>query len=89
MASGAGGIGPVFAEEDPVVDFVSLPLHPFKEPFEANEFSFPVEQNIFLMSKKFLKRFLGWDLVPPAGLPQVVIKFFIGGRVPGGKGFFF
>jgi hypothetical protein len=33
VASRAGSIGSIFAEKDPVMDFISLPLHPFKEPF--------------------------------------------------------
>ena len=41
------------------------------------------------MRKKFFKRFLGWNFVSPAGLPQVFIKLFIGRCVPGGKGSFF
>jgi hypothetical protein len=40
------------------------------------------------MRKKFFKGLLDWNFVPPAGLPQVFIKLFIGRCVPRSKGFF-
>jgi hypothetical protein len=68
-AKWTGGIGSIFAKKDPVMDFISLPLHPFKEPFKTDKLSFPVKQNIFLMGEKFFKRFLDWNSMTPTGLP--------------------
>jgi hypothetical protein len=69
MANRARGVSSIFAEKNPVVDFVPLSLHPFKEPFETYELSFPMEQNLFLVLPKFFKRFLDWNSMSPAGLP--------------------
>ena len=33
VAGGAGSIGAIFAEKDPVMDFIPLSLHPFEESF--------------------------------------------------------
>jgi hypothetical protein len=38
------------------------------------------------MGKKVVKGLLGWNLVPPAGIPQIFIELFISGRVPRSEG---
>ncbi len=89
MTGGAGGIGPVFAEKDPVMDFISLSLHPFEESFQANKFPFSVEKNLFLFGLKFFKRFLNRNSMPAASFPEIFVKILISGCVPGSKGFLF
>jgi hypothetical protein len=85
LASRAGGIGSIFTEKDPVMDFISLPLHPIKKPFQANEFPFPVKKDIFLIRKKFRKRFLSWNSISAAGIIEIFIKIFVAGCVPGSE----
>ena len=87
VADRAGGIGSEFAEKDPVVDLVTLSLHPIKEPFETDEFSLSVQEDLLLIRREFFKGFLSRDPVSLAGLPQIIVEVLIGGRIPGSKGF--
>ena len=86
MASRAGGISSIFAEKDPIMDFISFPLHPIEEPFQANEFPFPMKKDIFLTGKKLCKRFLSWNSISAASLIQILVEIFIGRCIPGCKG---
>jgi hypothetical protein len=89
VADKAGSVGAVFAQEDTIVDFVTFPFHPVEEPFQTNEFSFPMKKNFLLSRAEFFKGFLDWDLVFPASLPQGVVKFLVGWCVPRSEGLLF
>ena len=64
VADRAGSIGPEFAEKDPVVDLVTLSLHPIEEPFQADELSLSIEKNLLLVGREFFEGFLSGDPVP-------------------------
>lgn len=85
MTGGAGRIGPVFAEKDPVMDLISFPFHPIEEALKTDEFSFSINEDLLLLGKEFFKRFLNRDSVPPAGLKEIVIKILMPGCVPGSE----
>jgi hypothetical protein len=86
VTSGARGVSTIFTEKDSVMNFITLSLHPFEKSFQTNKFTFPIKKNFFLVWLKFFKWFLGWDSMAAASVPQVLIKIFISGRVPGSKG---
>jgi hypothetical protein len=86
VASRAGGIGSIFTEKDPVMDFISLSLHPIEEPFQANKFPFSIKKDIFLIWKKFHKRFLSWNSISAAGLIEMLVEIFVARCVPGSEG---
>jgi hypothetical protein len=83
----AGSIGAESTEKDPVMDLVTLSLHPIKESLQAHELSLAIEENLLLAWQGFFEGFLSGDPVPFTGLPHIVVKLLIGRRVPGSKGF--
>ena len=86
VAGRAGGIGAVLAEENPVMDLISLPLHPVEETFQTDKLLFPVDQDLLLIRAEIFKRLLNGNSVAAASLPEIVIKIFVGRGVPWGKG---
>jgi hypothetical protein len=44
----AGSIGAESAEKDPVMDLVTLSLHPIKEPLQAHKLSLAIKKNLLL-----------------------------------------